>query len=945
LQELKQLLTCLEVKPNIIAITEVKYKTDITFGVNELNLDGFKTFCNDFAKNSRGILFYVAEELESEIVELDSQFSEVLLLQTKCKSGCPLLVGCIYRSPSSTDDNDISLCHLLNQICARPNNELVIMGDFNFRDIDWDRWESASNNKGENLFLSNLRDNFLLQHVHTPTRARGSQTPHILDLVITKDEILDNIEYLAPLGKSDHAILKISCNLKWQERDNTDRYNFNRGDYNKIRECLDIDWDELFISCDGDVDEMWSLFRSKVESVMYLVPKVASFSSWKKNKWYRPISKTIRDYIKTKNKLWKDYIATKDPVTFARYRHISNLVRNETRSLYRQEQNDIAELSRKNPKKFWNYINSRGKSKSQVADLTCHDQAGNEAKADTDEKKAEVLADFFSSVFSVEPLGEFEKLQERSLETPMVEPVKFSYLDICSRLGKLNVNKSSGPDGLHPRLLYETRNEIAYPLKLIFDCSFKTKRLPLEWRSANISAIFKKGKKSEVGNYRPVSLTCIVSKVMESIVRDSIMEHFVKNNLFTCKQFGFIKGRSTVLQLLKVLDNWTKSLEMGGHIDVIYTDLEKAFDKVPHRRLISKLNSYGINSDVIAWIEAFLGNRRQRVKINNVCSEWASVLSGIPQGSILGPLLFIIYINDLVDSCSNGSELYLYADDAKLFRHILNDLDKALLQEDLDNLSTWTDKWLLKLNVNKCKYMLYEQSHIDASEHQYMIAGINLEHVEAMKDLGVKFDSKLKFSDHINEKINKAYGTLGLIKRNFKFLSEECFVTLYKTMVRSHLEYAQGVWSPHLVGHIKHIEKVQMRATKLIARIKDLSYSERLKELKLPTLKYRRFRGDMIELYKMITGIYNKDVSLDLEYATSNLRGNRYKLFQGQLHSNLRKFSFSNRVIHLWNGLPDAVVAVDNLNCFKHALDKFWSHQEVKFDWKSEILGFGSRIS
>jgi len=331
---------------------------------------------------------------------------------------------------------------------------------------------------------------------------------------------------------------------------------------------------------------------------------------------------------------------------------------------------------------------------------------------------------------------------------------------------------------------------------------------------------------------------------MESIVRDSVMEHFVKKNkLFTCKQFGFIKGRSTVLQLLKVLDIWTHNLEIGGNIDVIYTDLEKAVDKVPHRRLISKLKSYGINADVIAWIEAFLSTRRQRVKINNVFSEWASVLSGIPQGSILGPLLFIIYINDLVDSCSNGSELYLYADDAKLFRHILSGLDRGLLQRDLDNLSNWTEKWLLKLNVNKCKYMSYERSHSDASVHQYTISGVNLEHVEVMKDLGVKFDSKLKFTDHMNEKINKAYGILGVIKRNFKYLSEKCFVTLYKTMVRSHLEYAQGVWSPHLVGHIKNIEKVQMRATKLITRIKYLSYIERLKELKLPTLRYRRLGG------------------------------------------------------------------------------------------------------
>jgi len=155
---------------------------------------------------------YVADDQVSEIIEIDSIFNEVLLVQIN------FLISCIYRSPSSNADNDSLLCHLINQICAHRNNELIIVGDFNFRDIDWDKWESTNNNKGENLFLSNLRDNFLFQHVHTPTRARGSQTPHILDLVITKDEILENIEILAPLGKSDHAVLLISCNLNDKRR-------------------------------------------------------------------------------------------------------------------------------------------------------------------------------------------------------------------------------------------------------------------------------------------------------------------------------------------------------------------------------------------------------------------------------------------------------------------------------------------------------------------------------------------------------------------------------------------------------------------------------------------------------------------------------------------------------------------------------------------------------
>ena len=322
--------------------------------------------------------------------------------------------------------------------------------------------------------------------------------------------------------------------------------------------------------------------------------------------------------------------------------------------------------------------------------------------------------------------------------------------------------------------------------RLIFECSFRNKQLPENWKSANISAIFKKGKRSEVGNYRPISLTSIVCKIMESIIRDKIMDYFMTNELFSNKQFGFIKGRSTTLQLLKVLDSWTEYLESGGQIDVIYTDLEKAFDKVPHKRLISKLRSYKINEDVIAWIQAFLENRKQRVHINGKYSQWASVLSGIPQGSILGPLLFIIYINDLVEACNNGSTIFLYADDAKIFKHILTETDKIALQKDLDSACTWTERWLLKLNVNKCKFVSYGRNY--DYQANYTLHDTNLERLENFKDLGVLFDSKLKFGEHIQEKINKAYNILGVIKRNFKFLPEKSFVMLYKSMLPSHLE-------------------------------------------------------------------------------------------------------------------------------------------------------------
>jgi len=222
---------------------------------------------------------------------------------------------------------------------------------------------------------------------------------------------------------------------------------------------------------------------------------------------------------------------------------------------------------------------------------------------------------------------------------------------------------------------------------------------------STVTPVFKKGKKDVIDNYRPISLTCISCKLMESIIRNKLMDYFFSNDLFSNMQYGFIKRRSAFLQLLKVSDDWTNLLENKGQIDVIYTDFEKAFDKVPHQRLLSKLYSYGINSSLIAWIKSFLCSRVQCVKINSCLSDYKSVLSGIPQGSVLGPLLFVIFINDLPLECSDMCKSFLFADDAKLYKHISCELDYFTLNDCCQKLFTWCENWMMKININKCNVL------------------------------------------------------------------------------------------------------------------------------------------------------------------------------------------------------------------------------------------------
>ena len=614
-----------------------------------------------------------------------------------------------------------------------------------------------------------------------------------------------------------------------------------------------------------------------------------------------------------------------------------------------QEQADIAISCKNNPKRFWSFIKSKTDYKCSIGDLKYQNDNKEIITVTEDKDKADALVNFFSSVFTKEDTDEFEDVVGCQC-TEKMEVFKIKESKILKKLNDLKIDKSPGGDGLHPRMLFEVRTEIVSPLKIIFERSFDLGCLPQEWKMGVVTAIYKKGNKTEMGNYRPVSLTSIICKVLESLIRDHIMEYLCTNNLINKRQYGFMKGRSTSLQLLHMLDRWTKFLESGGQVDAIYTDFEKAFDKVPHRRLIKKLQAIGIELGLIKWISAFLTNRKHCVRVNGISSDWMDVISGIPQGTILGPLLFLIYINDLPNICTDETDLYLFADDAKLFKFVKSASDQTLLQNKFCDFESWSRKWLLKLNVKKCKVISFCRTKDHFLSYNYMVSEnltpTALERVNNIVDLGVNIDDELKFTKHIHDKIHKAFSMLGVIKRNFKYLTQETFVLLYKNMVRSHLDYCNSVWSPSRPHdtRIDEIERVQRRATKLIQGLSKLNYCERLKRCGLPTLKYRRIRGDMIETYKIMSGVYDINVSPILELNLDRrTRGNCMKLAVNRTKYDLRKHFFTNRIVNIWNSLPDKIVKSTSVNQFKGALDRFWCNQEVLYYYKADLTGIGNR--
>jgi len=937
-------------KPKVIALTEAKHKSKWSTTLSELNISGYDIYSNDLNSNNRGIIVYVSQDLSCKVLNVDIDFSEFLLIEIEgCSAYNKTTIGVIYRSPSSKPENDLKLYQLINNLCVDNKHKLILVGDFNWPNIEWHSWSTANNLFPETKFLDTLRKNYLLQHIDKPTRIRGGDKPHVLDLVLTNEPFIDNIEYLAPLGKSDHSVLNIHCSAQVQKITTRGKYNYAKADYDSLRNSCQINWEDMFSPFRNDIENMWAYFKKVLyDRISQFIPKQKDFNAIRKDTWKRPLSSSLRELIARKNRLWTRYIETRDGTIYKKYKSIRNKVRNATRKLQIEEQRQVASQCKDNPKIFWKFINSKRKVHQHIGDLRAEDSDGNVFTACTSSEKAEVLGNFFASVFVSETDPVPPNIQPRSCHSPFVDPV-FSEQIIYEKLNNLKVAKSPGPDHIHPRVLYELRYELILPLKILFETSYKLNQLPSDWKTGHITAIFKKGNKCDPSNYRPISLTSIICKIMESIIRDHIMEFFFHNNYFSKSQYGFIKGRSTALQLLCIMDEWTNQLDIGTQVDAIYTDFAKAFDTVPHRRLLCKLKSYNINDTLLAWIQNFLCDRKQSICVDGEFSSWSEVLSGIPQGSILGPLLFLIYINDLPELCTQqdtSTKIYLYADDAKIYKVIDQMSDQADLQAVVNTVKKWSDEWLLRLNIDKCKTVSYYLKNPIATEY-HIIHDNNtykLEKPDSINDLGVLFDSSLSFRNHISHKINKAYSILGIIKRNFIYMDETSFILLYKSMVRPHLEYANSVWCPYKMGDIQDIEKVQKRATKLIINLKNMSYMDRLQRLKLPTLKYRRLRGDMIEVFKITHEIYDPEVSLKLAYHSGSItRGNKYKLLNHRFHYDLRKHYFSARIVNIWNSLPDHVVDVNTVNLFKTRLDKFWANQDVRYDFTADLTGTGDR--
>ena len=618
-----------------------------------------------------------------------------------------------------------------------------------------------------------------------------------------------------------------------------------------------------------------------------------------------------------KQTMWRVYRRTRKDEDYAKYKEALNAATTEIRQSKRSYEQKLACNVKNDSKSFYAYVKSKQNIQDKVGPL--EDSAGNIISQGF--LMAEDLNGYFSSVFTKEDISSLPVADAKfqGAKSDYLGPLVVTPELIAKKIKAMKDNKSPGVDGIPPTLLMETVEQISIPLARVFNLSLKEGVVPFEWKEANIIPLFKKGSRNKSENYRPVSLTSVICKLLERLIKDHMVEFLVKHKLLNSSQHGFLKARSCLTNMLCFLEEITKWIDVGSPVDIIYLDFQKAFDKVPHQRLLLKLKAHGIGDSITDWIEQWLTDRRQRVVVDGEVSNWKSVLSGVPQGSVLGPILFLIYINDLDDSIT--SNVLKFADDTKLFRKVNTDGDKQHLQNDLDRLVKWSEKWQMLFNFGKCKCLHTGHRNLNVN---YKMGDTVLGTTVKEKDLGVTISADMKVSEQCGIAASKGNQILGLIRRNITYKGKKLIIPLYKAIVRPHLEYCIQAWRPYRKKDIDTLECIQRRATKMIPELRDLSYEERLKECGLTTLETRRLRGDQIEVFKILNGYENIDRNMFFSLKKdSRTRGHEVKLVKDQCRLDIRKHSFSQRTINEWNKLSTDCVTASSVNMFKNKVDTY----------------------
>ncbi len=815
-------------------------------------------------------------------------------------------------------------------------DKIIIAGDFNLPNISWtDSNHTSIGTLGQN-FCDILDDYFMAQLCLIPTRESN-----ILDLLITNQpeqvSILDICDPTELGMKTDHKVTRFTFSKASNTIMSNKRlvYDYKSGNFDDLRKRLiDMDICSLMTinGTDSSIDDDWSIWKNGVLTAVHEFIPTKHVNPRRSPPWISPtILHQIREKVITRKRYLRrgtDYLKEK----FSRLRAQVKKAIKESRESFFQSLGTTLKI---NPKRFWSIFKIKSNSSSVPNSVSriCANNPESRLQASTPHNIASMFNEYFHSVYASD-------LEQPSLTQPVssspissISSIELTEEEVCHALQNLDPSKAHGPDGLPSRILKECAHQLAPSLHYLFTKSLKISQVPAEWKLANIIPIHKKGNKNHVENYRPISLLSIVSKTLERCVLNHISHH-IQSNIHSA-QFGFVSGRSCATQLLSILNIIGKNLDKGLQTDVVFMDIAKAFDTVDHSKMLQKLREFGFSGSVLLWLKNYLSGRFQRVTVHGATSQSLPITSGVPQGSLLSPFLFSVYINDLPNHLSSSTGVGLFADDTKLYKAVQNPSDALILQEDIQHLQCWSEENRLRFNISKCKVLSITRKSSPLIT-SYSLDGQQLTLSNLEIDLSVIMNSNLTWINQVNRVRSKANQMLGFIRRStIEMHDVGARKYLYLQLVRNNFAYASQVWSPQTIKLIEDIEKVQRRATKYILNlgfITNVPYTTRLLQLDLLPLTFWHEYLDLVLLYKIINGYTYIDNSARPTMAGSGIT-------RSESNENVIKFSipFANtvtfqtsyfiRACKTWNTLSCDLRHRDiGLNTFKSKLKTYYKH-------------------